>query len=104
MLCDRERFGEENLGTCLMIGPEHLNQPKAPALELMLKTAGRRAKGFECQFADYVSTLNGKYPAVVLNGLDNIDVRHEVQRALWPDLVVDGAIGDFGCQVSRQPA
>jgi molybdopterin/thiamine biosynthesis adenylyltransferase len=102
-IVDRERFGEENLGTCLLIGPEHLNQPKAPTLARMLKTVGKRAQGFECQFTDYVSTLDGKYPAVVLNGLDNIDVRHEVQRALWPDLIVDGAIGDFGCQVSRHP-
>lgn len=100
---DRERFGEENLGTCLMIGPEHLNQPKGPTLARMLKAAGKQSQGFECQFADYVPTLGGKYPAVVLNGLDNIDVRHEVQRALWPDLIVDGAIGDFGCQVSRHP-
>lgn len=100
---DRERFGEENLGTCLLIGPEHVNQPKAPTLEAMLKAAGKQARGFEGQFADYVATLDGKYPAVVLNGLDNIDVRHEVQRALWPDLIVDGAIGDFACQVSRHP-
>lgn len=102
-IVDRERFGEENLGTCLLIGPEHLNQPKAPTLEAMLKAAGKQARGFEGEFADYVAMLDGKYPAVVLNGLDNIDVRHEVQRALWPDLIVDGAIGDFGCQVSRHP-
>jgi hypothetical protein len=39
---------------------------------------------------------------VVLNGLDNIKARHEVQN-LWPDLIIDGAISDFGCQVSRHP-
>jgi hypothetical protein len=69
----------------------------------MLSIAGKKARGFEGEFAEYVGTLDGKYPAVVLNGLDNIDVRHEVQRALWPDLIIDGAIGDFGCQVSRHP-
>ena len=42
-------------------------------------------------------------PAVVLNGLDNIPGRHQVQRATWPDVIVDGAIGDFTCQVSRHP-
>jgi len=42
-------------------------------------------------------------PAVVLNGLDNISARHQVQRTLWPDIIVDGAIGDFTCQVSRHP-
>jgi hypothetical protein len=85
----------------LMIGPENLNQPKALTLELMLRTAGKQARGWEGQFTDYISTLRGKYPSLVLNALDNIEVRHEVQRALWPDLIVDGAIGDFGCQVSR---
>jgi hypothetical protein len=69
----------------------------------MLKAAGKRARGYEGPFADYAVALNGKYPAVILNGLDNIDVRHEVQRTLWPDLIIDGAIGDFGCQVSRHP-
>lgn len=102
-IVDRECFGEENLGTCLLIGPAHLNLAKAPALEAILKAAGKLARGFEGPFAEYAATLDGKYPAVVLNGLDNIDVRHEVQRALWPDLIVDGAIGDFGCQVSRHP-
>jgi hypothetical protein len=35
--------------------------------------------------------------------LDNISARHQVQRTLWPDIIVDGAIGDFTCQVSRHP-
>ena len=35
--------------------------------------------------------------------MDNIDVRHEVQRTLWPNVVIDGAIGDFMCQVRRHP-
>jgi hypothetical protein len=37
-----------------------------------------------------------------LNGLDNIPARHLVQN-LWPDLIIDGAISDFACQVSRHP-
>lgn len=102
-IVDRECFGEENLGTCMLIGPEQMNQPKAPALEAMLEVAGKRARSYEGPFADYAVALVGKYPAVILNGLDNIDVRHEVQRTLWPDLIIDGAIGDFGCQVSRHP-
>jgi molybdopterin/thiamine biosynthesis adenylyltransferase len=102
-IVDREKFGEENLGTCLLIGPEHITRPKAAVLEAMLKVAGKNAQGFYGSFADYAASLKGKYPAVVLNGLDNIDVRHEVQRTLWPDLIVDGAIGDFGCQVSSHP-
>jgi len=99
-IVDREEFGEENLGTCLLIGSAHITRPKATVLAEMLKAAGKNAQGFHGSFADYAASLEDKYPAVVLNGLDNIDARHEVQRILWPDLIVDGAIGDFGCQVS----
>ncbi len=43
------------------------------------------------------------YPRIVLNGLDDIDARHEAQK-IWPDLAIDGAIGaDFHCQVSCHP-
>jgi hypothetical protein len=42
------------------------------------------------------------HPRVVLAGLDNIEARHAVQD-LWPDVVIDGATGDFGCQVSLHP-
>jgi hypothetical protein len=53
-------------------------------------------------FERYVEGFH-KVPGIVINGLDNIDVRCEVQRSLWPDVVIDGAIGDFTCQASRHP-
>ncbi len=102
-IIDRERFAEENLGTCLLIGPEDIGHPKTEVLGRLLRSNGKAAKGFEGTFEMYAVGLNGRYPALVLDGLDNIDVRHEVQRSLWPDLIIDGAIGDFGCQVSRHP-
>jgi molybdopterin/thiamine biosynthesis adenylyltransferase len=100
---DRQEFGPENLGTCLLIGPADVDKPKAQVMEKVLLAAGGAAEGFTSSFADFAAGITGPYPPVVLNGLDNIDVRHEVQRALWPDLIVDGAIGDFTCQVSRHP-
>jgi hypothetical protein len=42
------------------------------------------------------------YPRIVVNALDNIAARHEIQD-LWPDVIIDGAIGDFPCQVSVHP-
>jgi molybdopterin/thiamine biosynthesis adenylyltransferase len=102
-IVDKEEFGDENLGTCLLIGPSDLNTPKAEVMEHYLQAAGKNAKGSKTTFESYYSELNGNYPRLVLNGLDNIDARHEVQRSLWPDIIVDGAIGDFGCQVSRHP-
>jgi molybdopterin/thiamine biosynthesis adenylyltransferase len=102
-IVDRERYGDENLGTCILIGPDDITVPKAEVLEQCLLSAGKSAKGFDSTFASYAAALGDRYPVLVLNGLDNIDVRHEVQRSLWPDLIVDGAIGDFVCQVSRHP-
>jgi molybdopterin/thiamine biosynthesis adenylyltransferase len=101
-IVDREEYGPENLGTCVLIGPDDLNKPKAEFLASVLKKHNIRAHGFVGEFEQYVSKLR-QFPRIVLNGLDNIDVRHEVQRALWPDIVIDGAIGDFMCQVSRHP-
>jgi molybdopterin/thiamine biosynthesis adenylyltransferase len=101
-LIDSQKYGIENLGTCILIGPEDLEKPKAVLLTEYLKEAGRDAKAFPISFEQYVRDLDAQ-PAIVINGLDNIDVRHEVQRYLWPDVVIDGAIGDFTCQVSRHP-
>jgi hypothetical protein len=41
-------------------------------------------------------------PRILACGLDSVESRHEAQ-GLWPDLIIDGAISDFGCQVSRHP-
>ncbi len=65
--------------------------------------AGRlRAKGFNEELAGFRQRLGVELPIprVIVTGLDNIEARHEAQ-ALWPDLILDGAIGDFPCQVSR---
>jgi molybdopterin/thiamine biosynthesis adenylyltransferase len=99
---DRQKFGDENLGTCILIGPEELPKHKALVMEQYLNDHGKRSKGFSEEFGKFAEHLV-EYPSVVLNGLDNIDVRHEVQRTLWPDVIIDGAIGDFMCQVSRHP-
>jgi len=99
---DREEYGPENFGTCILMRLDDLTKPKAACLASILQGRGVRATGFYGTFEQYAHDLE-RFPGVVLNGLDNIDVRHEVQRTLWPDVVVDGAIGDFMCQVSRHP-
>lgn len=101
-IVDREEYGAENLGTCLLLTPEEIGKSKAITLAAILKEVGIRAEGFHGPFEQYASGLH-QHPPVVVNGLDNIDVRHEVQRTLWPNIVIDGAIGDFMCQVSRHP-
>ncbi|MCI0464146.1 MAG: ThiF family adenylyltransferase [Gemmataceae bacterium] len=100
-IVDAQTFQEENLGTCLLIGPQELGTPKAMFAERVLR--GRlQARGFPEELAAFQRRLGSElsYPRVIVTGLDNIDARHEAQ-ALWPDLIIDGAIGDFPCQVSR---
>jgi molybdopterin/thiamine biosynthesis adenylyltransferase len=101
-LIDSQAYAVENLGTCILIGPQELQKPKATVLAEQLKRAGRDAIAYDLPFEQYAKEVDTQ-PAIVVNGLDNIDVRHQVQRSLWPDVLIDGAIGDFTCQVSRHP-
>jgi molybdopterin/thiamine biosynthesis adenylyltransferase len=101
-IVDAEKFGLENLGTCLLIGPSDIGTEKAIFAQNLLRPR-LNAEGFAADFTAFSKRLGQRsYRSVVVNALDNIDARHAVQ-ALWPDLVIDGAIGDFGCQVSRHP-
>ncbi len=100
-IVDPQSFQDENLGTCLLIGPQDLGVPKAAFAEKILRDR-LRVKGFHQDLEAFQSRLGSElnYPRVVLTALDNIDARHAAQK-LWPDLIIDGAIGDFPCQVSR---
>lgn len=102
-IVDRQCFGPENLGTCILIGPANIGKRKAEVAAAYLSRrikAGAYAEDLESFEAHLGAGL--PYPNVILNGLDNIDARHQVQK-LWADLTVDGAIGDLGRQVSRHP-
>lgn len=103
-IVDPQAYGPENLGTCLLIGPGDVGKPKALVAAGVLRATGIDAKGYQEDLAAFVDRLGDKipYPRVVITGLDNIEARHATQD-LWPDLVIDGAIGAFGCQVSRHP-
>ncbi|MCI0724299.1 MAG: ThiF family adenylyltransferase [Acidobacteria bacterium] len=97
---DNQAFLIENLGTCLLIGPADLGVAKAEfASRILSPTVEARWYGED--FVSFREKLGKEipYPKAVVGALDNIEARHQVQD-LWPDLVIDGAIGDFGCQVS----
>lgn len=103
LVVDGQCYGDENLGTCLCIGPADVGSSKALFAEKLLSPR-LAARGFAedlTAFADHLGTAV-PYPRVVLGAVDNVPARHAIQR-LWPDLIIDGAIGDFGCQVSRHP-
>ncbi len=101
-IVDTQTYGEENLGTCLLLGTAELGEAKAKMLAAHLQAPGLQVEPYAMTFEQYARKTR-RAPSVVLNGLDNIPARHQVQRTLWPDIVVDGAIGDFTCQVSRHP-
>ncbi len=101
-IVDSQAYGTENLGTFILIGPGDLKKTNAEVLAEHLEQAIKNARGFHMPFEQFANETSN-IPAIVINGLDDIDVRHEVQRRLWPDMIIDGAIGDFTCQVSRHP-
>jgi molybdopterin/thiamine biosynthesis adenylyltransferase len=100
---DPQTFQPPNLGTCALIGRKELGTPKAKFLAEVigarLTTRWRQARLAELR-DEFGSTL--PYHATALAALDSIPARHETQD-LWPDLLVDGAIGDFIAQVGRHP-
>lgn len=103
VVIDRQTYGPENLGTCVLVGPKDLGTDKPALARRALAHLGPRLV-VDPRFGDAGALLPGvrPVPTVVLNGLDNRDARRAAQR-LWADVTVDGAIGDFMCQVSRHP-
>jgi molybdopterin/thiamine biosynthesis adenylyltransferase len=100
MLLDSQKYGPENLGTCILLGKDGINEAKAD-------WNANRFSGSQVNPIPIVGKVEEvlphfgtkySYPSVILNGLDNVFARHDIQD-LWPDIIIDGAIGDFPCQV-----
>lgn len=103
LVVDAQKFGPENLGTCMLMGAEDLGTPKVVLAERLLG-GDVVAKGFHEPLESFIRRLGSEmpYPKTIVGALDNIDGRHSLQD-LWPDLMLDGAIGPFLCQASRHP-
>ena len=101
-IVDSQRYGSENFGTCLLIGPDEIHKAKALfALEVLESKLATQY--FTEEFSKFSKRLGTEvpFPRVSLNAVDNIETRREIQRELWSDVVIDGAIGEFSCQASR---
>src|SRR5262249_49427426 len=85
-MVDPQEFGNENLGTSILIGPADVEKSKAIFARDFLRRR-LRAEGFQEDLETFEKRLGTEipYPQVVLSGLDNVDARHQVQR-LWPDI------------------
>ena len=100
---DRQEVGEENWGTYIGLAPDGFDKPKVD-LACAGWSPAVRPIPLPIDVAELVPRLGSEmpFPDVTLGALDNIEARHEVQR-IWPDVAIDGAIGDVTCQVSRHP-
>lgn len=101
-IVDKQSYGDENLGTCVLIEKDGwLRTPKALALAKWLRGAssldvsGEQSLIKDALGGEYVSKIR---PKIVMNGLDDVQARHDAQLA-WPDLLIDGGIGDVGAAV-----
>lgn len=101
-IVDPQNYGPENWGTCLSVTKADINQAKALVLAREMSSATVVAKEYVENIEEFSNRLGNDipYPKLILGALDNIDARHQVQH-IWPDLVIDGAISDFACQVSH---
>ena len=99
-LVDPQAYAEENLGTSVIICRDDIGIAKAVKCASLISKQGLLATPYVENVQQYAVRSNRKCK-VVLSALDSVAARHAVQGYLWPDLVIDGAIGDFQAQVFR---
>lgn len=101
---DHDFFEDVNLTTCLSLGPSELGESKAEYTKRLL--SGRLEVHAFTETVQQVSERFGpslRFPTIFADGLHDIESRIFVQ-GLWPDLVVDGAMGGQAlAQVSAHP-
>jgi molybdopterin/thiamine biosynthesis adenylyltransferase len=99
-LLDKQDYGVENFGTCLMLQREGWMAPKAEKLATWLKgnsaleVTGRKIAIDEALASGFFPSS----PALVLNALDDVSARRAVQD-LWPRVLIDGGINSVGAAV-----
>jgi len=101
LLIDKDAYGPENLGTCVLIGRDAAEKRPAKAHwnRDYLRSTGSKLE-VEALKGDIEHGLAAVEPylGLVINGLDRVEPRHAIQDA-WPDVIVDGALRRFQCQL-----
>jgi hypothetical protein len=97
---DRQSLGEENLGPYALARRDMIGQPKTTLLAGHLQPLIAVTPHDEelDLFVPRITRWDLPLPALVINGLDEVEPRHVVQR-LWPDVLVDMAAGGTTSQV-----
>jgi hypothetical protein len=96
---DRQVLRIENIGPYVASGREWLGKPKAEMIAKVLGPAiGVTPRPDEWEFFKIRLRYGLRVPPIVVNGLDNVETRHSVQR-LWPEALIDMASGGLTSQV-----
>jgi len=102
---DSQTFNIENWGTSVLVSPQDIRNgvPKAKAAETWLPSAVH-VTGYHETIEQFRERCGKEipYPKLIVNGLDKISARRAVQD-LWPDQIIDGAIGTVACEVTLHP-
>lgn len=101
-IVDKQAFGRENLGTCVLLDLiSWVSEAKAERLAAWLSSNSKLScTGEAVLIADASSGeyLPGMAVDLVFNGLDDVQARHDAQL-LWPTVLVDGGINAIGVAV-----
>lgn len=101
-IVDKQEYGDENIGTCVLMEAKGWSgKSKAVRLAHWLGSNSQlEVSGEKAFVADAIGGARCKKldPSLVLNGLDDVRARHDAQL-IWPDLIIDGGISDFGVAV-----
>lgn len=101
-ILDKQPFAPENLGTCCILDAQSwLGKSKAKMLGGWLQERSQMdVEGIDStiQMAMQDDAFTSKNFDLVINGLDDVTARRDVQK-LWPSLLVDGAINSIGASV-----
>jgi hypothetical protein len=101
-IVDKQDYGDENLGTSILLEREGwLGQPKATRLATWLhENSNLKVTGEKALIESAKSGLevSGLAVDLILNGLDDVEARRDVQ-GLWPAVIIDGGINEVGAAV-----
>ncbi len=103
-IIDKQDYGVENFGTCVLLEREGwLNNAKAERLaSWLLHNSKLVASGEKALIGEAISSgaLTDATADLVLNGLDDVQARRDTQR-LWPSVIIDGGISAVGAAVTQ---
>jgi hypothetical protein len=99
IVLDSQDYERENWGTCVLMNAGDEGRPKAVVIAEHLNASGLYTA---TPVQLMVEQFRGSIPPIVISAVDSPEARHAIQL-LWPDLIIDGAIGPFPCEVGVHP-